>query len=242
MGNVRTWLDEPMPNQPSQRLVLNAVKRYTQSMFNRLSNTGKAWDIGETTLYVNQGQGEYQLNVDTSFGKPLRVTSQFPGQPGHIPRDVDFFEISNLNFNWEMPDNGASYMYAPDGSNCTAMRIAFLRKEGIADNVYVRVSPIPQASAEYAVMYSIGNWIDDAALTDTPVLTEHHQLFEVKAALSLLPSTRWWDDENENRIKRKELAQSLLNDRAEFEPDFDRYIGSMRQDQMRTRAPYGYLD
>ena len=239
MGNVRTWLAEPMPNQPSQRLVLNAVKRQTQSMFNQLSNNGQAWDIGDTTLYVTSGQREYQLNVDESFGKPLRVTSEFPGQPSHIPRDIDFFDLQDINYNWQVPDNMAAFMSAPDGSNCTAQRISFYRREGVADNVYVQVSPVPMAPAQYLVLYTLGNWIAGSSLTDSPVLTEHHQLIEVKAALSLLAATRWYDDDKQNETLRGNLARSLVNDRDQFQSDFDSYIRSMTNGKMRSMAGYG---
>lgn len=237
------WLRDPVPNQPSPRVRLNAVLRRTQSMFNRLSNTGKAWDVDEVTLSVNTNQGEYPLNVDSSFGKPLAVTTLWPGQPNHIPRDVEFFQVGNMNFNQEIPDNLASGLVGVDGSNCTAQRIAFLRKDGLADNVFVRVSPIPQQPAQYSILYSIGNWIDTAAITSSPVLTEHHQLPEVQASIDLLPSSDWWvGDEKANRGRRAELADSLNFTVRAFEDDFAKYIRTMTQGKMRMREMYGYLD
>lgn len=243
MQNVRMWLRDPVPNQPSKRLVLNAVLRRTQSMFNRLSNTGKAWAISETGLTVNANQSEYLLTVDESFGKPLRVTTLFPGNQSHIPRDVDFFDIGDINYNRMIPDNIASGLWADDGSNCTADRIAFFRKEGFADNVWVKVSPVPMASASYSIEYSIGNWADGAALTDSPVLTQHHQMPEIEAALDLLPSADWWmDNEPENRKRRVELAQSLSNALGDFREDWKTYVKSMTQGKMRRREMYGGAD
>lgn len=232
-------LDEPRPGQPSFRLVLNATLRSVQSLINRLSNTNKAWATGETPLTVAPGQEEYALDVDVSFGKPLAVSVIQPGNPGLIPRYVDMFEVQNMYFDWGLPNNAGSWIWMPDGSPNTATRIAIFRKEGIADNIYVRVLPIPQLAATYTILYSIGNWIDSAALTTSPVLTEHHDLVAVTTAMSILASCKWWDDEAENRRKRRELWDSLSFTKGELQEDFDRYIGSMRVGKMRMRHAFG---
>ncbi len=238
-AKARMDLDEPRPGQPSFRLVLNATLRSVQSLINRLSNTNKAWASGETELNVVPQQFEYPLNVDTTFGKPLAISVTQPGNPGLIPRTIDMFEVQNMWFDWGLPNNVASYFTMPDGSPNTAQRIAIFRKEGIADNIYVRVLPIPQLAATYTILYTIGNWIDSAALTTSPVLTEHHDLVAVITAKSLLPSCKWWDDEEENRKKRRELFTSLEDTREGLQEDFDRYIGSMRVGKMRMRHAFG---
>lgn len=241
MSKVRMQLDEPRPNQPSMRLVLDRTLRSVQSMINRLSNTDKAWATGETQLDVVPQQEEYPLSVDTSFGKPLAVSVIQPGNPGLVPRYVEMFEVQNMYFDWGLPNNVASWCWQADGSPNTAMRIAIFRKEGIADNIYVRILPIPMLAASYTILYTIGNWIDSAALTTSPVLTEHHDLVAVTTAMSLLPSAKWWDDEDENVRHREELARSLRFDLDELRPDFDRYIGSMTVAKMQMRHSFGGL-
>lgn len=241
MSKVRMRLDEPRPNQPSLRLVLDRTLESIQSMINRLSNTDKAWATGETQLDVVPQQEEYPLNVDTSFGKPLAVSVIQPGNPGLVPRYVEMFEVQNMYFDWGLPNNIASWCWQPDGSPNTATRIAIFRKQGIADNIYVRVLPIPMLAASYTILYSIGNWIDSQALTTSPVLTEHHDYVACIAAMNLLPSAKWYDDEKENRLHRQEVARGLGFSIEQLKPDFDRYIGSMTVAKMQMRRSFGGL-
>lgn len=234
-ANCRIRLVDPLPQSPSLRHMFQMVKDSTQTAFNRLANTGKAWATNEVQLNVSSGTEDYLIPVGVSFGKPLQVLTYYPQNPSTIERYVDFYDLTDLNFNWPFPQNLGSWIGNWDGSPNTAMRMAFFRVGG-SDEVWVRVKPIPQLSATYTITYSIGNWVNDAALADSPLLSQFHQLFEVWACQSALPHSSWWADERENRERRKELAVSLKNDEMRFLPDWEMHIHSIHLDHMDTRV------
>lgn len=206
--------------------------RQVQSFMNRLSNTGHAWDSDEMSVQVSSGQEEYTLNAGAAFGKPLLVVTSDPSNASHVERPIDFFEVQNIDLAWGLPNDAASLFGRPDGSTHTAERMAFFRKNG---NPTVRVKPLPQEAAEYKILYSIGNWVDAAGITDSPVLSEHHQLPETNIAIAALPHAAWFDDEKENRIRRRELAEQLTDDRRQFDADFERYVLNLNQPQVTFR-------
>jgi hypothetical protein len=230
-ANARVLMGDPRPQRPSSRFLLLAAVRQTQSFLNRLGNTGRPWDADEWTLNVRAGVSDYNVS-DTRFGKALMVYTYDPSNQSHQERQVDFFEASNLDLGWDLPNDGASAVSWPDGSPHTALRMAFFRKAGA---LTVRVKPAPQQSAQYKVLFSIGNWVQDAGLGDSPVLAEHHHLVETKIALSGLPHAAWYDEEKDNRERRKELAAALAFDDAQFEADFKNYQDSTSHAQVSYR-------
>jgi len=231
--DVKMLVGEPRPQAPSNRTVFKALLRTVQSAFNQLNNTNHAWTSGEWVLTVVPGIEDYQV-TPADFGKPLSVTTQDLANPAHIERLVDFFEIQNINTDWGLPNDAGSWTVNWDGSQTTALRIAFFRKSG--DNqTWIRIKPIPQFTAQYRIMYSIGNWIDTAALNSSPLLSEHHHLFVVRTALHVLPLCSWWDDENLNRERRRELMMTLKDEEAIYAVDWSRYIGNLRHDHISTR-------
>src|ERR1043165_8968303 len=118
-GNVRLLADEPFPQKPPFRRVLMVVTQSTQSLYNRLENTGQAWSLkSDYTLVVSSGTSDYLLAIDDSYGKPIQVLTYYPSNPSYIQRQIDFVEFQDLNFNWPYPVNLASWVYN-DGSNCT---------------------------------------------------------------------------------------------------------------------------
>ena len=232
MAEARLLLEGPKAQKPSDRRLLKAAASNTQSMFNQLSNTGKAWEVDETTITTSPDTEEYVL-TPVNIGKPLLVKTIDESNPSHREREISFFEVQNLDFDWGLPNDFGNFVANVDGSLHTAARVAFIRKSGA---MYARFKPVPKQSAEYRVLYAIGNWIDSAALDDAPVLSEHHHLIEVRTALSVLPGTEWSDDKDDNRERRAELFNSLSRDEARFAADFEKYIQSLRQDRMSFRV------
>lgn len=230
---VRMVCAEPRPQAPATRAIFNSVLRTTQSLFNQLSNTNHAWATGETVLTVTPNVEDYDIG-EADFGKALSIITINAANPSHIERLVDFFEVQNISVDWNLPNDAGNWMINWDGSNHTAQRMAFFRQAG-QDNTYVRVKPVPKHIAEYRILYSIGNWVDAASLNSSPLLSEHHHLIAVRAALNVLPLCSWWDEEVLNQNRRKELALSLKNEEALYATDWSRYIGNMRVDHMTNR-------
>jgi len=233
-GNVRLLADEPLPQKPPFRRVLMAVTQSTQSLYNRLENTGQAWSLKpDYTLVVSSGTSDYLLAIDDSYGKPVDVLSYYPANQSYIQRQIPFVEFQDMHFRWDYPVNAANY-FLNDGSNCTAMRMAFYyRDDGTR---WVRVLPQPQLTASYLVTFASGNWVSDAAINDSPVLSQFHPLVEYWATESILPSCQWGEDQDYNMAHRKELALALKNDEQRITDEFDRYCRSIVDDRMTTRA------
>lgn len=233
--NTRLRLNEPRSQKPSGRAVLQAVVTKTQDLFSQLGDTGAAWAIDELQLQVVNGQQDYLLPVTSYFGKPLQVLTYYPQNTSTITRSINFTVLNDLNYDWNLPQNAASWFGNWDGTPNTAVRMAFYRKGG-EDNMWVRVLPTPALSATYTITYAIGSWVDDAGLDASPVLNQFHPLIEIQSALSLLPHAEWTDDKADNRERRKELRDSLLYDEAAVKDGFQRYIRGLTDDHLVDRV------
>lgn len=229
----RILADEPLPNRPSGRRVLLAVASAVQTFYARLGNTGQAWAFKpDYTLTVSGNTSDFLLAVDSSYGKPVQVLTYYPQNPSYVQRFVDFVEFPDLNFAWPYPVNISSWMYS-DGSNCTAMRMAFYYKDD--GSRWVRVLPQPQLSAQYLITFAEGDFLSSAGLETSPVLSQFHALPETWAALSYLPSCQWTSDQGYNMKHRNEIALALKNDEQRIAPEFDAYCRNIVQDHMGTR-------
>ena len=232
-GDARLLADEPRPSRPSARRVLLAVLQAVQHFYSRLENTGQAWSVkADYTLQVTPNTSDYLLSIDESYGKPLQVLTYYPVNPAWPQRYVEFFELSDMNFDWPWPVNIASYMYT-DGTPNTAMRMGFYYKDD--GSRWVRVLPQPQLAAQYLVTFASGDWASTAGLEQSPVLTQFHSLVETWAAQSFLPSCEWWEDQLLNQKHRQELMGTLKNDELRLADEFDRYCRSLVDDHMTQR-------
>jgi len=233
-SNVRVLTDSPLPQKPSLQRILMAVVQATQSFYSQLENTGTSWVIKpDYTLTVANGVSDYLLAIDNSFGKPVQVLTYYPQNPSYIQRYVEFRVFNDMNFDWPYPVNISAWMWT-DGSNCTAMRMAFYTKDDGTN--WVRVLPQPQLSASYLITFQGSDWTSNASLEDSPILSQFHSLIELWAAQSILPSCQWKDDDNYNMAHRKEIALALKNDEARITDDFRQYIRSTTMDHMSIRA------
>jgi len=215
------------------RRVLLAVLQATQSFYSHLENTGQSWSLKpDYQLVVSSGASDYLLAIDNSYGKPIQVLSYYPQNPSHIQRQIQFVEFADMNFNWPYPVNLSSWVMT-DGSNCTAMRMAFYKRDD--GSSWVRVLPQPQLSALYLISFASSDWTSNAAIEDSPVLSQFHSLPETWAAMSILPSCQWWDDPKLNAAHRQELALSLQNDVGRTADDFQRYSRNLIQDHIGIR-------
>lgn len=236
ISRVRELLNYPQVNTPSIHRIYGAVIRHLQHRFNELNNTGQAWAYATENVSAVANTDTYTLTA-TNFGKPLSVVT-YSTDDSHIERQVPFFEVQNLTFNWDYPRNIASGFWQYDfdvNSAHSASRAAFYRDAG-TNTVKLILRPLPKAAATYTVMYSIGDWTDDVALTSTPLLTEHHSVFEIPAAIALLPSSKWSKDEESNMNQRKMLSDSLRFELSNFfEPSWNTYISEQTHSGMGFR-------
>lgn len=244
-ANVRFRLGSPLPQRPSLQQTFLAVASCAQSLYNRAEQSGQNWATEEIILTVLGNVSDYEISSSSTtiggnlsaYSKPLQVLTYYPQNLGLPDRYIEFSMLGDMNYDWNLPVNIASTMFT-DGSPNTAQRMAFFYQTGASGEnaLWVRVLPMPQLSAQYRVTFSQGTWADDAAITSSPLLNQFHELIEVWAAQSLLPSTGWSADEKDNRERRKEYAASLKNDQARVEPEFSFYIRNLVQDHLSNRV------
>lgn len=231
---ARIDLLEPLPQRPSRRYLLQLATSNTQTYFNRLSNTGRPWAVAETVLVVSPNVMEYLLPV-SDISKVMDVTTVGESSNAFIERQIPFWDFPDLRHDWNAPANlPAITFYSPTH---TAQRIAFYRKD-FQNAAYCSVWPIPQFTASYRVLYSVTGSAPDMSLDDSPILTQHHYLLSTKTALDALPGSAWWASEDENRVRRRELAASFAGRLPELEKQFDRYIRSLTTSRMTRRMTY----
>lgn len=222
---VRVRLGHPRAQSPSNHDILVNLSTQIQRYMNKLALTGRTWAVDEVSLGVANGVEDYPIAA-VNFGRPIQVRTVYPQNPSYVERDIEFDELGDMNFDWPYPKNFGSLVYNVDGSPHTAMRMAFFRRGGV-DQVYVRVTPIPAQPATYQILYQVGDFARSAALATVPVLPQHHDLLEIRSAISLLPVTSWSDSAQADSNKRKELAMSLTNDEQALAADFHDYIKSV---------------
>ena len=231
-GNVRIRTGNPIPQKPSLQQVFLAVISCAQSIYNRAENSGQNWLTEEIVLQVTSNTQDFLITNVSPFAKPLQVLSYWPQNPSLPQRYIDFVMLADLQYDWGLPVNIASFMFT-DGSPNTAQRMGFYYKNN--GELWVRVLPMPNLSGTYQITFSSGAWADDAAITDSPILTQFHELIEVWAAQSVLPHCEWSGDAKENRERRKEYAQALKNDQARVEPEFEHYVSNLISEHLTSR-------
>jgi hypothetical protein len=237
--SCRQRLGEPLPQSPSPKAILQSVCTHVQSLlFNRLANTGRAWTVGEPyRLTVVSGRDVYLLNVGPEWGKALDVYTIDGSNPFHTSRSIPFWNVQDIHFNWS---ELYGYNFLSPWPGINAQRMAFFRTPD--GSVSVKIQPIPQLTATYEILYSTGSWASEASLDESPLLAEHHALPEVRACMSLLPLTKWGDDQKENRERRKEFAASLGRDDSILFEDYQNYVRNINGNKMSQMVTMGFDD
>lgn len=237
MVNARMRLGEPSAQRPSQRQLLQATLNHCQSLFNQISNSNETWAIGQNDLIltVQPNVEEYALSGGPTMGKPFLMYTMDATNPAHIEQMIPTYELENLLLSYYGPRNAQFFWPTWTGSaQHTALGVSFYEKGGV-DGWYARIRPVPQVSAQYRIIYGLGNWVQQAALSSSPVLSEHHHLLETRIALSVLPMTRWTDDEEADRKTRADYMRTLAADEAQFRRDFELYLRSTVESRIGFR-------
>jgi len=206
LSGVRIHTRNPRAQQPSDRTLLKLLCIQIQHFLTELNIYGSNWAVDELTLTVTPNTAEYTISTE-GFGKPIEVLAVNPSDPAYINRPLDFFELGDLNYAWDMPANFGQ-AWSLDGSPHSTQRIAFFRRNG---NVTARVLPVPNQAAQFRILYQVGVFGDTTPLDEGIVLPQHHALIEVRAALAALPHCEWFDNEKDNIARRAELKDSLMD-------------------------------
>jgi hypothetical protein len=89
----------------------------------------------------------------------------------------------------------------------SAERVAYYRSSGVP---YLEFQPMPKASADYLCLFVVGESVDAMALSDPLAMGEiGDTLSEIRAAISMLPFSDYFDNKEQNTERRKELGITL---------------------------------
>lgn len=227
-------LMEPSPQKPSLRAMYKATLNHIQDLYNQASNAQEAWTEFGVDLQVSPNVEEYLLGANPPMGKPMLVYTKDDTNPAHFERPIQIVKPENLIITYDGPRNG-EYLWPGfwDGSTHTAQAFAFYQQDG---GWYVKIRPVPQITATYRVLYVQGNWVEQASLGSSPLLSEHHHAIETRACLSLLPHCEWSTDKQDNANRRAELMKSLAIDDQRFTRSLERYIRTVTQSRITFRT------
>src|SRR5690242_4011703 len=105
--HVRGRLGHPSAQAPSNYDILLHLSTQLQRYINRISLSERTWAVDEVSLTVANGVEDYPIAA-VNFGRPIQVRTVYPQNPSYIERDIEFDEMSDMNFNWPYPRNLAS--------------------------------------------------------------------------------------------------------------------------------------
>lgn len=226
---VRDLLLRPLPQTPSFHDLLRQEISEEMDIVNATNNSGNAWAVAEYILNFQPAQNTYEINV-SDWGKVLycvKVTTN-PYIP-YLP--VSFDDVSEQNYGTVWSWFNSSYAQAFALSE-TPEKMSFARV-GVLNSTYtVTINPVPQQSAQYKLFYLPGYIGNDDPLESAIQLPEHAELVRLRAATALLPSAEWFDDDEKNSNRRKELADSFGFQLQRKEDLFQKYIRGINKPRM----------
>jgi hypothetical protein len=218
---IRSLLDDPYPQRPALHQLLRQEISEEQDVLNAVNNTGKAWTTAEYDLVLSPTEDTYEISA-TDFGKPIFVVRPTGNQ--YQPWiSVPFTDVAELDYNtiW----NGYQSVYTGlFGQSSTPEKMAFYRTGAVNSQYMVKVQPMPSENHTYTITYLVGYMGNDDPLEAIAALPEHAGLIQIRAAMALLPYSAWYDDEDMNQAKRKDLAGAFMYQLERKEELFDIYI------------------
>ncbi len=226
---TRDLLLRPFPQSPSFHDFLRQEISEEMDIVNATNNSGIAWAVSEYTLNFQPNQNTYEINV-SDWGKVLYCVKATTNP--YIPwLPVSFDDVSEQNYGtvWNWFNNSYAQAFALSE---TPEKMSFARV-GVLNATYtVTINPVPQQSAVYKLFYLPGYVGVDDPLESAIQLPEHAELVRLRAATALLPASQWFENEDQNSNRRKELAQSFAFQLQRKEDLFDKYIRGINKPRM----------
>lgn len=221
-SKIRTWLDFPYHGKPSPHSILNQMLTDEQWLLLKLGNTNRPWSLRSSTLTTVAGQSEYTVSNPISGG-------EYAGKPYFVIRstgndnlpylEIPFEDFSDRYYGKMMPAGVVnSHLLVPE-------KVSFYRLGGNEQAFRVAISPTPQEVLTYTVWYQIGG-VDrsTAGMDERMIVPEVTDYVDLKTTLFLLPYSQWYEDDEKNAGKKKEIAAGLMMQRDEYKPVFDQFI------------------
>ena len=236
LSRVDDLLVNPKEQMPSISMRFTHLTYEFQQLYNELSNSGKPWTYNTVSVTVNPGTTDYV--VPNASGRVMFVMA-YPVDANYNPVSLEFADLADVSADF-WPYSPLDFGLAKDFNEAWTLpfpfQIAFYRKDG---ELWFRLPPFAMTLTNIDVIFSTGDWIENLSTGDAAVLSQHHQLAEVRAAMNLLPAAEWTDDAAMNDAKRAALAQSLPEQEARYAREFLYAKRSLTRDMPVVRAAFG---
>lgn len=228
---IRTLLDDPAPQNPNPRVILEHYKAEAQLLLNQAQNSSINWAVRSYLLQTADGQDPYLITA-ADFGKDVLVHTVDDTNPYHVERTIPRTTLQSREAEYFGPKklNSASTYH-------TAEVIIFYREDNA---VYASIRPVPSGSVSYKIWYEVSLVTDGViVLGSTPILPISHPYLQLRVARALLPYCKWTDlDWNLMREKKQELALSFSASIDEQRDAFRRYLATDRQQGVTPRRGF----
>jgi len=226
---MRDLLDNAYPNKPSLHQLFRQEISEEQDIVNETNNTGKPWATAEYQFNYTTNQSKYPINV-SNFGKVLNVL-KVTGNP-YVPFvPVPFDDIAEQTYGRIMMD-----FYGVYGSifpiSETPEHMSFYRSGVMNSQYMVEIQPMPSSNWTYIVTYLPGYLGVDDPLSAAIQMPEHAELVRLRGATALLNYSSWYEDEQQNRQKREDLAKGFAYQLDRKEALFSKYIRNINIPRM----------
>lgn len=229
---VRVMLNNPMPQAPAFKDILEELEAEYQHLTNDLNNTGNAWQVDNYTLTTVAGTYEYEITpTNKEFYKALNVTT-IPSNTSVDPQYVlEFTELEHMPQEWAwLGQNRGQYMYSSHDSQM----IAFYRKITVSgEKLYCQIRPTPTEAQSYNILYQVTDWwgrISSGTGTDF-YMPHSSQRFYIRALVAqnllLKGMVRWSFDDVRNFKTGQLVAKSLEVRINRYKQAYDEYIDSL---------------
>jgi len=229
---VRVMLNNPLPQSPSFKDILEELEAEYQHLTNSLNNTGNAWQIENYTLTTAAGTYEYEINpASGEFYKALNVTT-VPDDDSIDPQYLlEFTELEHIPKEWAwLGQSRGQYMYSSHDSQM----IAFYRQiTDSGEKLYCQLRPTPTRVQTYNILYQVTDWWPRVGETDNLTFKMPHasQKFYIRALVAqnllLKGMVKWSFDDVKNYKTGTLVAQALEIRLARYKQAYDEYIDSL---------------
>lgn len=227
---VRALLDDPYPQAPNPRVVLEHFKQNAQLLLTQAQNAAISWSVNSWILTTSPDQGEYLVTAE-NFGKDVLCHSLAPAGDNWFPeRTIPRLSLQSREQGYYGPKDATIA-----GTYPSAELMVFYREN---ESVYVQVRPVPMGECQYKI------WYDTAPLEQitpgmSPILPISHPYLQLRVAANCLPYCKWEKlSLKECAEKKAEIGKSLLGSIPEQRDAFLKYIATDRQMGVTVRRGF----
>lgn len=227
VAGVRAMLDDPSPQSPNPRAILEHYKLNAQLLFTQAQNSAVSWSVNSTILTTAADTDTYLITAQ-NFGKDVLVHTIDPANEWHVERVIPRISMQSRQQGYFGPKAATT-----SGTYHTAELMVFYREDG---STYVQIRPQPAGSVSYKIWYDVET-IGDVTLSGSPILPSSHPYLQLRVAASCLPYCVWTGGA-EDETKRRNLGVMFAAQMQEQRDAFLKYLATDRQIGVTVRRGF----